>query len=97
MQIAYLYFQTAFTSQKDFGKEAREAAWAAEQRTLHGLQSTETKMFVEKHTFRDINIMAEEAKRRAEVARSASPFRNKMQTINSLQCNAIFLGFWFFS
>ncbi|KZV53293.1 plasma membrane ATPase 1-like [Dorcoceras hygrometricum] len=61
--------RTAFTSQKDFGKEAREAAWAAEQRTRHGLQSAETKMFADKHTFRDINIMAEEARRRAEIAR----------------------------
>ncbi|KAK4434950.1 ATPase 11, plasma membrane-type [Sesamum alatum] len=61
--------KTAFTSQKDFGKEAREAAWAAEQRTLHGLQSTESKMFANKHTFQDINVMAEEAKRRAEIAR----------------------------
>lgn len=64
-----LSWQTAFSTQKDFGKEAREAAWAAEQRTLHGLQSTETKVFPEKHTFRDINIMAEEARRRAEIAR----------------------------
>lgn len=61
--------QTAFTTQKDFGKEAREAAWAAEQRTLHGLQSTDTKVFSEKHTFRDIGVMAEEARRRAEIAR----------------------------
>ncbi|KAL0329508.1 UNVERIFIED_CONTAM: ATPase 11, plasma membrane-type [Sesamum radiatum] len=61
--------KTAFTSQKDFGKEAREAAWAAEQRTLHGLQSTESKMFANKHNFQDINVMAEEAKRRAEIAR----------------------------
>ncbi|KAG6782391.1 hypothetical protein POTOM_011791 [Populus tomentosa] len=59
---------TAMTTQKDFGKEAREAAWAAEQRTLHGLQSMEAKSFSEKHTFRDINIMAEEARRRAEIA-----------------------------
>jgi hypothetical protein len=57
------------TTQKDFGKEARKAAWAAEQRTLHGLQSMEAKSFSEKHTFRDINIMAEEARRRAEIAR----------------------------
>lgn len=57
------------TTQKDFGKEAREAAWAAEQRTLHGLQSMEAKVFSDKHTFRDISIMAEEAKRRAEIAR----------------------------
>ncbi|KAL0395167.1 UNVERIFIED_CONTAM: Plasma membrane ATPase 1 [Sesamum latifolium] len=61
--------KTAFTSQKDFGKEAREAAWAAEQRTLHGLQSTESKIFASKHAFQDINVMAEEAKRRAEIAR----------------------------
>ncbi|KAK2993932.1 hypothetical protein RJ640_012910 [Escallonia rubra] len=61
--------KTAFTTQKDFGKEAREAAWATEQRTLHGLQTTETKMFAENYTFRDITIMAEEAKRRAEIAR----------------------------
>ncbi|XP_073132924.1 plasma membrane ATPase 1-like [Henckelia pumila] len=61
--------RTAFTSQKDFGKEAREAAWATEQRTRHGLQSAEAKMFADKHTFRDINIMAEEARRRAEIAR----------------------------
>ncbi|KAL1805989.1 plasma membrane ATPase 1 [Daucus carota subsp. sativus] len=61
--------KTAFTTQKDFGREAREAKWATEQRTLHGLQSRETKMFAENYTFRDINIMAEEAKRRAEIAR----------------------------
>ncbi|KAK9911014.1 hypothetical protein M0R45_034943 [Rubus argutus] len=62
-------YQTAFTSKKDFGKESREAACAAEQRTLHGLQSVERKMFSEKSTVRDINLMAEEAKRRAEIAR----------------------------
>lgn len=56
------------TTQKDFGKEAREAAWATEQRTLHGL-ATPDKTSFEKHTFRDINIMAEEARRRAEIAR----------------------------
>ncbi|XP_077236772.1 plasma membrane ATPase 1-like [Tasmannia lanceolata] len=61
--------RTAFTNQKDFGREVREAAWAREQRTLHGLQSIETKMFADRTTFRDINMMAEEAKRRAEIAR----------------------------
>ncbi|XAR70508.1 Proton-exporting ATPase [Bertholletia excelsa] len=62
--------KTAFSTQKDFGKEAREAAWAAEQRTLHGLQSVDqSKAIAEKHTFRDISLMAEEAKRRAEIAR----------------------------
>nr|XP_017233966.1 PREDICTED: plasma membrane ATPase 1-like isoform X3 [Daucus carota subsp. sativus] len=61
--------KTAFTTQKDFGREAREAKWATEQRTLHGLQSSETKMFADNYNIRDINIMAEEAKRRAELAR----------------------------
>ncbi|CAK7356316.1 unnamed protein product [Dovyalis caffra] len=61
--------RTAMTTKKDFGKEAREAAWAAEQRTLHGLQSTEAKLFSENHTFRDISIMVDEARRRAEIAR----------------------------
>lgn len=63
--------QTAFTTQKDFGREAREAAWATEQRSLNGLQSVEPKLFSEYSTFRDINLMAEEAKRRAEIARLA--------------------------
>lgn len=45
------------------------AAWAVEQRTRHGLSSTETKVTFEKHTFGDISVMAEEARRRAEIAR----------------------------
>lgn len=70
-----MYPQTAFSTQKDFGKEAREAAWAAEQRTLHGLQSTSDAKITEKHNFRDISVMAEEARRRAEIARYLSlPF-----------------------
>lgn len=62
-----LSLQTALTAQKDFGREAREAAWASEQRTLHGLQSMDAK--IDKHAFKDINIMAEEARRRAEITR----------------------------
>lgn len=65
--------RTAFTNRKDYGKEAREAAWAAEKRTLHSLQlqSTDKKLFGERSTFsyRDVSLMAEEAKRRAEIAR----------------------------
>lgn len=59
----------AFTRQKDFGKEARELKWAHAQRTLHGLQVPDTKMFSDQTTFTDLNQMAEEAKRRAEIAR----------------------------
>lgn len=71
------FYQTAFNEQNDFGKEARKAAWATEQRTIHGLQSIETKTVGERHTFGDISGMAEEAKRRAEIARlvsSSNPF-----------------------
>jgi len=61
--------QIAFTRQKDFGKEARELKWAHAQRTLHGLQPPDTKMFNDRTSFTDLNQMAEEAKRRAEIAR----------------------------
>ncbi|KAH1254805.1 ATPase 11, plasma membrane-type [Glycine soja] len=59
----------AFTRQKDFGKEQRELQWAHAQRTLHGLQPPDTKMFTERTHFNELNQMAEEAKRRAEIAR----------------------------
>ncbi|CAH1412203.1 unnamed protein product [Lactuca virosa] len=61
--------RTAFTTKKDFGREAREAAWATEQRTLHGLQPVEPRMFSEQGTFREISLMADEARRRAEISR----------------------------
>lgn len=59
----------AFTKKKDFGKEERELKWAHAQRTLHGLQPPEAKMFTERTTYHEFNQMAEEAKRRAEMAR----------------------------
>ncbi|XP_061952335.1 ATPase 11, plasma membrane-type [Populus nigra] len=59
----------AFTRQKDFGKEQRELQWAHAQRTLHGLQPPDSKMFTERTHFTELNHMAEEAKRRAEIAR----------------------------
>ncbi|XP_024023249.1 plasma membrane ATPase 2 [Morus notabilis] len=59
----------AFTRKKDFGREERELKWAHAQRTLHGLHPPETKMFTERTTYPELNQMAEEAKRRAEIAR----------------------------
>ncbi|KAL0364651.1 UNVERIFIED_CONTAM: Plasma membrane ATPase 3 [Sesamum angustifolium] len=59
----------AFTRQKDFGKEQRELKWAHAQRTLHGLQVPDTKLFNETTNFSELNQLAEEAKRRAEIAR----------------------------
>ncbi|KAJ8424250.1 hypothetical protein Cgig2_007176 [Carnegiea gigantea] len=59
----------ALTRQKDFGKEARELKWAYAQRTLHGLHPPETRMFTDRGRISELNQMAEEAKRRAEIAR----------------------------
>ncbi|KAL3650977.1 Plasma membrane ATPase 4 [Castilleja foliolosa] len=62
--------RTAFTTKSNYGKEEREAQWAAAQRTLHGLQPAETtNLFNEKTSYRELSEIAEQAKRRAEVAR----------------------------
>ncbi|KAG5563656.1 hypothetical protein RHGRI_000002 [Rhododendron griersonianum] len=68
---AFLIAQlTAFTTKKDYGKEEREAQWALAQRTLHGLQPPEAStIFNEKSSYRELSEIAEQAKRRAEVAR----------------------------
>ncbi|CAN7125817.1 unnamed protein product, partial [Brassica rapa subsp. narinosa] len=62
----------AFTRKKDFGKEQRELQWAHAQRTLHGLQAPDAKMFPERTHFNELSQMAEEAKRRAEIASAYS-------------------------
>ncbi|KAH9619829.1 hypothetical protein KSS87_019138 [Heliosperma pusillum] len=63
--------KTAFTTKKDYGKEEREAQWAHAQRTLHGLQAPEpsSTLFHDKNNYRELSEIAEQAKRRAEVAR----------------------------
>lgn len=64
--------KTAFTQKKDYGKEEREAQWALAQRTLHGLQQPAESsggMFSDKSSYRELSEIAEQAKRRAEVAR----------------------------
>ncbi|KAL9662251.1 hypothetical protein QQ045_027083 [Rhodiola kirilowii] len=62
--------KTAFSNKKDYGKEEREAQWATAQRTLHGLQPPEASgIFHEKSSYRELSEIAEQAKRRAEVAR----------------------------
>ncbi|KAM0952121.1 putative P-type H(+)-exporting transporter [Dioscorea sansibarensis] len=61
--------KVAFTRKKDFGKESRELKWANAQRTLNGLQPPDTKMFNDRTSLDDPNHMAEESKRRAEIAR----------------------------
>uniref|UniRef100_A0A0C9S3K8 Plasma membrane ATPase n=1 Tax=Wollemia nobilis TaxID=56998 RepID=A0A0C9S3K8_9CONI len=61
--------KTAFTTKKDYGKEEREAQWAHAQRTLHGLHPPENNLFQDKSSYRELSEIAEQAKRRAEVAR----------------------------
>lgn len=62
--------KTAFTSKKDYGRGEREAQWVTAQRTLHGLQPPDTSgLFDDKSGYRELSEIAEQAKRRAEVAR----------------------------
>ncbi|KAK4481831.1 hypothetical protein RD792_012742 [Penstemon davidsonii] len=65
--------KTAFTTKKDYGKGEREAQWATAQRTLHGLHTAEPNnnhnIFNEKSSYRELSEIAEQAKRRAEIAR----------------------------
>lgn len=62
--------KTAFTSKKDYGRGEREAQWATDQRTMHGLQAPDaTEVLKGKSDYRELSELAEQAKRRAEVAR----------------------------
>lgn len=58
--------QVAFTTKKDYGREEREARWAMAQRTLHGLHTLD---LPDRSSYKELTEMAEQAKRRAEVAR----------------------------
>ncbi|KAL1554124.1 P-type H(+)-exporting transporter [Salvia divinorum] len=63
--------RTAFTSKKDYGRGEREAQWAMAQRTLHGLQAPESNDVYKDNSnnYRELSEIAEQAKKRAEVAR----------------------------
>ncbi|KAF9689854.1 hypothetical protein SADUNF_Sadunf01G0135700 [Salix dunnii] len=56
--------KTAFTSKKDYGKEDREAKWILSQRSLQGLMAADQDFNGRRST-----MIAEQAKRRAEIAR----------------------------
>ncbi|KAL2502518.1 ATPase 8 [Forsythia ovata] len=61
--------KTAFTTKKDYGKGEREAQWAVAQRTLHGLQPADSSAVYNDKNYTELSEIAEQAKRRAEVAR----------------------------
>ncbi|KAL4568436.1 hypothetical protein LXL04_024049 [Taraxacum kok-saghyz] len=60
--------RVAFTRKRNFGKEDRELKWAQAQRTLHGLDPPEVQ-YVERNSHNELNQMAEDAIRRAEMTR----------------------------
>ncbi|CAI0427847.1 unnamed protein product [Linum tenue] len=57
--------KTAFTTKKDYGKEEREAQWALAQPPPESSGG----IFNDKSSYRELTEIAEQAKRRAEVAR----------------------------
>ncbi|CAM6069561.1 unnamed protein product [Sphagnum tenellum] len=61
--------KTAFTRHKDFGKGVREAQWATAQRTLHGLHPPGVETGTAMGSKETLGDMADQAKRRAEIAR----------------------------
>ncbi|CAD6336072.1 unnamed protein product [Miscanthus lutarioriparius] len=64
--------KTAFANELDYGKSKREAQWAIAQRSLHGLQQPEASGLFNtdnSNDFIELSEIAEQAKRRAEIAR----------------------------
>jgi H+-transporting ATPase len=61
--------KTAFTRHKEFGKGVREAQWATAQRTLHGLHPPGVETGTAMGSKETLGDMADQAKRRAEIAR----------------------------
>ncbi|CAD6247111.1 unnamed protein product [Miscanthus lutarioriparius] len=79
----------AFTTKKDYGREEREAQWATAQRTLHGLQMPELagSILSDRTSYRELSEIAEQAKRRAEVARlrELSTLKGQMESVVKLK------------
>ncbi|KAH6827471.1 H[+]-ATPase 8 [Perilla frutescens var. hirtella] len=61
--------KTAFTTKKDYGKGEREAQWAVAQRSLRGLTKAEDAALFNDKNHTELSEIAEQARRRAEVAR----------------------------
>ncbi|KAL1190898.1 ATPase 7, plasma membrane-type [Cardamine amara subsp. amara] len=76
----------ALTGKKNFGKEERMAAWATEKRTQHGLE-TGHKPVYERNSATELNNMADEARRRAEIAkmREVQTLKGKVESAAKLK------------
>ncbi|KAM7254390.1 hypothetical protein ACFE04_003770 [Oxalis oulophora] len=66
LMCAFVIAQLAFTTKKDYGKEDREAQWVLSQRSLQGLQAAQAEFNGNRSRS---SLIAEQAKRRAEIAR----------------------------
>lgn len=80
--------QVAFTSKKDYGRGEREAQWALAQRTLHGLQAPDSSQVFDNKSYKELSEIAEQAKRRAEVARYIDHFQLHSVCIDFLSSNS---------
>ncbi|KAK8496132.1 hypothetical protein V6N13_098144 [Hibiscus sabdariffa] len=76
--------KTAFTTKKEYGKEGRKTQWAANQRTLHGLSPPETSCANEKY-HREMTEIAEQAKKRAEIARELHTLKGRVESMVKLK------------
>ncbi|KAJ4761302.1 Plasma membrane ATPase [Rhynchospora pubera] len=57
------------TTKVDYGKNERQAQWAIDQRTRHGLQTRGAATHLSEASYAELSEIAEQARRRAEVAR----------------------------
>ncbi|XP_058761547.1 plasma membrane ATPase-like isoform X1 [Vicia villosa] len=79
--------RVAFTSKKDYGREEREAQWATAQRSLHGLRPAVSTLFNENTSYRELSEIAEQARKRAEVARimEQSTLKGRVESVAKLK------------
>lgn len=80
--MIFSLWQIAFTTKTNFGKEDREAKWVQAQRTLHGLDPPKVQ-YVDRNNHNELNQMAEDAKRRAEMARYATAVFNYLHRLST--------------
>ncbi|KAJ4897128.1 plasma membrane-type protein [Raphanus sativus] len=81
--------RTALTTRRDYGTEERQAEWATQQRTLHGLQTRQevNAVFPENGSYREMSEIVEQAKRRAELARlrELHTFKGHVESVAKLK------------
>ncbi|KAF3548226.1 hypothetical protein DY000_02005610 [Brassica cretica] len=80
--------RTALTTRRDYGAGERQAEWAREQRTQHGLQTRqEVNVFPENGGYRELSQIVEQAKKRAEIARlrEIHTFKGHVESVAKLK------------